>query len=129
MIITDEQRIGLERDPRYRDVATQFVRNYGIFIVGNNGNPPPGAMTQVEWAQRRTIGAGVVQHPNSQDYNEWIAQFTMFLKGADVWVAPPDPLPEGETEFDATIDAMIAANKFDELAELTYGLRAKRIEF
>lgn len=118
-IITDEQRIELERNARFQDVTKQFVKNRGIFLTTNNGNPPPGSMTQIEWAKQRTIGAGVVQHPNSQDYNEWTMQFSMFLKGQDVW----------NTDADTTISAMIASGKFDELSELTYALRAQRIEF
>lgn len=117
--ISDEQRIELEKNSRFQDVTKQFVKNFAIFIVGNNGDAPPGGMSKVEWAKRRTIGAGVVNHPNSQDYQEWVAQFSMYLKGQPVW----------DTDIDTTITAMIASGKFDELADLTYALRAQRIEF
>lgn len=118
-VITDEQRIELGNNVRFQNVSKQFVKNYSIFIVGNNGDTPPGGMSKIEWAKRRSIAAGIVHHPNSQNYAEWIEQFLMYLKGQDVW----------DTDADTTITAMIASGKFDELADLTFALRATRIEF
>jgi len=64
-----------------------------------------------------------------------VSQFSMLLKGQDLWVAgtPGDPeaVPPVEeiTGANATIDAMIASQKFVELAELTFATRASVIEF
>lgn len=118
-VITDEQRIGLERNPRYQDLCKTAIKNFAGFIQQNDGVDPPGVMTQVEWAKQRMIAARISLHPNSQDYNEWIAQMTIFLKGSDVWTV----------DEEATITAMIASGKFDELSQLTFSLRATREEF
>ena len=128
--ITQEQVLKLEASPRFQNVSKQYVRDRASYLLGQDGNAGNLAgLIPKEWAKQRFIGAGITLHPNSQDYQSWTSQFTMFLKGQDVWVAPPSPLLEGVTEVDATIDAMLASGKFDELSELTYALRATVIEF
>jgi len=128
--ITEEQVLKLEASPRFQSVSKQFVRDRSSYLIGQDGNAGNLAgLTPANWAKQRFIGAGVALHPNDQAYNNWASQFTMFLKGQDVWIAPPSPLPEGATEVDATIDGLIASGKFNELSELTYALRATVIEF
>ena len=126
--ITQEQVLILEANQRFQQVTKQFVRDRASYLVGLPDETTTG-LTAIEWAKQRIISAAIALHPNNQVYQDWVSQFTMFLKGQDVWVAPPDPLPDGATEADATIDAMLASGKFEELANLTYALRATTIEF
>lgn len=119
-IITQAQIIELENNQSFRDTTKVFVRERASYLAGQNGTTGSLAgLTPEEWAKQRSIGAGIALHPNSQDYQEWVSQFTMFLKGQDVW----------DTDAATTIAAMVASGKFDELSILTYALRATQIEF
>lgn len=119
-IITQSQVLELEQNQSFRDMAKQFVRDRSIYIVGQDGtNGNTAGLTPVNWAKQRLIAKGIILHPNSQDYQGWASQFSMFLKGQDVW----------DTDAATTIQAMVTSGKFDELANLTFELRAAQIEF
>lgn len=125
-VITQQQVLALEANQEFRDVSKQFVRDRAIYVAGQNGTTGSLAgLTPENWAKQRFISKGIILHPNAQDYQEWVSQFTMFLKGQDVWVAGADLA----ASITATISAMISSGKFDELAGLTFELRAERIEF
>jgi hypothetical protein len=118
--ITQEQVLLLESNIRFQSVTKQFVRDRASYVSGQDGTSGSTAgLTPINWAKQRTISASIVLHPNSQNYQEWVSQFTMFLKGQNVWV----------TDVDGTITAMIASGKFDELAGLVFALRTQQIEF
>lgn len=119
-VITQKQVLELAANQTFRDVSKQFVRDRSTYLrgqVGTAGNLA--GLTPENWARQRSIAAGVVFHPDAQDYTEWSTQFSMLLKGQDVW----------DTDAATTIDAMIASGKFDELAELTFATRATQIAF
>lgn len=119
-VITPEQINTLRDSARFQSVAKQFVKDRASYVGvqdGTDGNRA--GLTEYNWARQRFIAKAIQLHPNSQDYAEWIEQFLMFLKGADVW----------NTDFDTTITGMIGSGKFEELATLTFALRAERIEF
>lgn len=119
-IITQEQVIELEANQNFKDVSKQFVRDRATYLMtqdGTNGNLA--GLIPTNWARQRVIAAGISLHPNSQDYEEWASQFSMLLKGQDVW----------NTDAATTVDAMIGSGKFDELAGLIYALRATTLEF
>jgi hypothetical protein len=119
-IITQKQVLELEANSTFKDVSKQFVRDRSTYLMNQDGTVGNLAgLTPANWARQRFIAAGISLHPNSQDYNEWASQFSMLLKGQDVW----------DTDAATTIDAMIASGKFEELAGLSYVLRATRIEF
>ena len=119
-VITQAQIIELENNQSFKDTTKVFVRERASYLAGQNGTTGNlGGLTPVEWAKQRSIGANIFLHPNSQDYQEWVSQFTMFLKGQDVW----------NTDAQTTIAAMIASGKFEELSNLTYALRATTKEF
>ena len=125
--ITDEQRITLRKNVRFQDMTKITVQNYATFIAGNDGNPPPGAMTPVDWAlQRFFLAESIVQNPTSQDIEPWISQMLAIMKDDVVWVddAAPPALPG-----DATVDFMITNNLFTPLAEQVFALRAKNVRF
>jgi len=126
-VITDEQRITLRRNVRFQDLTKIHVQNYATFIVGNDGNPPPGSMTHIEWAlQRFFLAESIVQNPTSQDIEPWISQMLAILKDDQVWMpdAPAPALPG-----DATVQFMIDNNLFPPLAEQVFALRAKNVRF
>lgn len=125
--ITQEQVLELESNARFQSVSKQFIRDRATYLasqIGTTGNLA--GLTPTDWAKQRILGAGFLFHPNSQNYQEWVSQFCMFLKGADVWVTSNDP---EVTSADATITAMIASGKFDELSTLTFTRRSQLIEF
>lgn len=120
--ITPEQMIALENHQRHRDLCKQWIRDIATYLRGlNSGNE--------DWAKKRVVAASVAHHPNSQDYNEWIAQMTASQKGAAIWDgADAEITPEN---LDLTVDFLASNNgaKYDEMANLIYTLRASRIEF
>lgn len=119
-VITQPQIIELENNQSFKDMTKVFVRERASYLSGQNGTTGNLAgLTPVEWAKQRAIGAGIFLHPNSQDYQEWVAQFTMFLKGQDVW----------DTDAQTTINNMVSSGKFEELSGLTYALLASKMEF
>lgn len=118
--ITQEQAIELEGNTRFQSVAKQFVRDQATYLSSQNGTVGNLAgKTPENWAKARFIAKAILLHPNSQNYQDWVSQFTMLLKGQNVW----------ETDAEGTIDAMILSGKFEELAILTFELRANVIEF
>lgn len=121
-IITDAQRTELQNNTEFQNQTRRAVENYASYIVGQDGTTGSLAgQTPQEWAKRRTIAAGFMQNPNAlvNQLSDWVAQFIIFLKGADVWT----------TDAATTIAGMVTSGKFEELAELTYALRAKQIVF
>ena len=80
--ITQEQVLILESDLRFQNVSKQFVRDRANYLIGQNGETGNTAgKPAVEWAKQRLIAAGISYHPNNQVYQDWVSQFTMFLKG------------------------------------------------
>lgn len=134
-IITQEQVIELEGNSRFQGVVKQFVRDFATYITQQNGTTGNLAgLTPENWAKQRFIAKGIALHPNSQNNQEWVSQVSMLLKGQNVWVAgtpenPGPPVVPAVSNADATITAMIASGKFEELVTLTYTLRASVIEF
>ncbi len=119
-VITQAQAIELENNQSFKDMTKAFVRERATYLGGQDGTAGNlGGLTPVNWARQRSIGTPIALHPNSQDYQEWVSQFTMFLKGQDVW----------NTDAATTIQGMVASGKFEELTGLTYALRATRVEF
>jgi hypothetical protein len=119
-VITQAQVLELEQNQTFRDMAKQFVRDRAIYVAGQDGTSGSTAgLSPVEWAKQRYISKSIILHPNNQDYQSWASQFSMFLKGQDVW----------DTDAATTIQAMVTSQKFEELANLTFELRAAQIEF
>jgi len=119
-VITQPQIIELENNQSFKDMTKVFVRERATYLNAQDGNAGSLAgLSPIEWAKQRFIGAGIFLHPNTQDYQEWVSQFTMFLKGQDVW----------NTDAATTINDMIASGKFEELATSAYTLRATTIDF
>lgn len=119
-VITQQQVLELEQNQNFKDVAKVFIRDRANYVTGQDGTPGNTAgLSPVDWAKQRFIAKGIFLHPNSQTYEEWSTQFAMFLKGQDVW----------NTDAATTIAGMISSNKFEELANLTFALRAERVEF
>ena len=119
-LITDEQRIQLRKEPRFEDMVRASVANYAQFIQANDGTTPPAGMTRVDWAKQRFyIAEPIVNHPNNQDVQSWIAMYAMFMKGMTIWNG-------GVQE---TIDFMITSNTFETLATLSFKQRAANITF
>lgn len=119
-VITQAQVIELENNQSFRDTTKVFVRERASYLGGQDGTTGNTAgLSAVNWAKQRIIGSRILLHPNAQDYQEWVSQFTMFLKGQDVW----------DTDAATTIADMVASGKFEELSNLTYALRATTIEF
>jgi hypothetical protein len=119
-VITQEQALELESNVRFQNVSKQYIRDIATYLLSQNGTAGNLAgRTPEAWAKVRFIGAGITFHPNSQNYQEWVSQFTMSLKGQDVW----------QTDADGTIDTMIASGKFEELANIAYDRRSQVIEF
>lgn len=119
-VITDAQRTELQGNVEFQNQSRRSVENYASYIVGQDGTSGSSAgQTPVEWAKRRFIAAGIMNYPTQLQLQEWVAQFIIFLKGADVW----------DTDAATTIANMVSNGKFEELSELTYALRAKKIEF
>jgi hypothetical protein len=124
--ITQEQCLLLEQSTRFQNVSKQFIRDIATFLSGQDGTSGnTGGRTPSLWARVRFIGAGFLFHPNSQNYQEWVSQFTMALKGQVVWENTGTP----EEQLDTTITDMISSGKFDELANIVYDRRASIIEF
>jgi len=118
--ITPEQMTALENNTRHREISKQWVKDIATFLRGT-------ASGDETWAKKRTIAAGIAHHPNSQDYAEWIAQMTATMKGAVVWDGVDAAItPEN---LDATVNFLVAQNKYDEMANAIYTLRASRVEF
>jgi len=118
--ITPEQMTALENHARHKDISKQWVKDIATFLR----QTPNGDSV---WAQKRIIAASVAHHPNSQDYNEWIAQMTATLKGAVVWDGVDAEItPEN---LDATVDFLVTGNNYDAMANDIYTLRASRVEF
>lgn len=119
-VITQAQVLELEQNASFQNISKQFIRDRAIYVAGQDGTAGNTAgLSPVDWAKQRFISKAIIHHPNSQDYQSWASQFSMFLKGQDVW----------DTDAATTIQAMVASNKFEELANLTFALRAERIEF
>lgn len=110
--ITPEQMTQLENHPRHRDIAKQWVKDIATYFRGLTSGDET-------WAKKRIIAAGIAHHPNSQDYSEWIAQMTATLKGQVVW----------DTDLDTTVDFLESNNKYEEMSNLIFTLRASRVEF
>ena len=121
MIITDEQRKELENNQRYRDLCVMAVQNFAGYISQIDGTSLPGGMSHVDWAKERIIGKEIVLHPNNQNYGEWISQFTLNLKGADIW--------DEEQGVEGTVDNMVETMKFDAVAQEIYRQRMQAIQF
>lgn len=131
-IITAEQQISLEQSTRFQEVSKQYVKFIAQYLTSQDGTTGNlGGRTPIQWAQQRNIAAGVLLHPQSQPYPEWSAQMNMRLKGQNVWesVADADPAIALQKSIDATITAMIASGKFEELANDVFAIRGSRIEF
>jgi hypothetical protein len=112
----------LQGNQEFQNQTRRSAENYASYIVGQDGtNGSTAGQTPVEWAKRRSIAAGIVSNPGSlvNTLQDWVAQFIIFLKGADVW----------NTDAATTIASMVTSGKFEELSELTYALRAKKVEF
>jgi hypothetical protein len=117
--ITDEQRLELRKSPRFEDMTRASVANYSQFIQQNDGTAPPN-MTQVQWAlQRFFIAEPIVNHPEVQDSQSWVAMFIMLCKGLPIW----------ETDVDGTIDFMIANNTFETLSSQSFKIKADNVKF
>jgi len=118
-VITDEQRVQLRKSPRFEDLTRAAVANYAQFICANDGVSPPG-ITHVAWAlQRFFIGEPIVNHPDQQDVQSWIAMFAMLCKGLPIW----------DVDVDTTINFMIANNTFETLANQSFVIRANNVKF
>jgi len=118
-VITDEQRVALRKEPRFEDMTRASVANYAQFIKQNDGVSPPG-MNQVQWAKERFfIAEPIVNHPDSQDVQSWVAMFIMLCKGLPIW----------DTDLQGTLDFMIANNTFETLASQSFALRAENVKF
>ena len=139
-VITEEQRTQLEASQRYRSIATEWVKSIATYLRGQDGTSGNTAgKSPVDWAKCRMVAAGIILHPNSQNYGEWISQMTMLLKGQDVWqsVADADPATALQKSIDATIDFMVDSNpdpeitvcKFEELTNLVFTIQASPKEF
>ena len=129
-VITDEQRISLRHNPRFEGMTRAAVSNYASYLHFQDGTALPPGLNHVDWAKQRfLIAESIVQNPNGQDVQSWVAQFAIGLRGAEVWVADPEPMPDGKQYGDATIDYMIQTNKFDELANQTFVLRAQNVRY
>jgi len=120
-LITDEQRMQLRKSIRFQDMVRTSAANYAVYIHGQDGNAGSLAgLTPIEWAKQRFfIGESILQSPNSQDFENWYAQYAMLAKGMTIW----------ETDVDSTIDFMLANNIFEVLANQTFVLRAQNIKF
>jgi len=129
-VITDEQRILIRKNPRFDEMTKAAVANFATYIHDQDGTNLPPGMSHKQWAlQRFFIAEPIVNHPSQQDINGWASQFIMLLKGADVWMDDPDPLPVGTNPGDATIDEMITTNKFEAMANLAFALRGENVKF
>jgi hypothetical protein len=120
-LITDEQRMQLRKDIRFQDMVRTSAANYALFIHNLDGTAGQLAgLIPVEWAKQRFfIAESILQSPNSQDFDNWYAQYAMLAKGMQIW----------EGDVNATIDFMIANNSFEQLANMTFVLRAQNIKF
>ena len=117
--ITDEQRIAIRKEPRFEDMTRASVANYAQYIQQNDGVNPPN-MTQVEWAKQRFfLAEPIVNHPNDQDVQSWVAMFIMLCKGLPIW----------DTDVQKTIDFMIANNTFETLASQSFKIKADNVKF
>ncbi len=118
--ITPEQMTALEAHTRHRDISKQWVKDIATFLRGT-------ASGDETWAKKRIIAAGIAHHPNSQDYGEWIAQMTATMKGAVVWNGADAAITPAN--LDLTVDFLVTGNKYDEMSNAIYTLRASRVEF
>ena len=117
--ITDEQRIALRKEPRFEDMTRAAVSNYAQFIHQNDGINPPG-ISHVDWAKQRFfIAEPIVNHPDQQDVQSWVAMFAMLCKGLPIW----------DTDIQGKINFMIANNTFETLANQSFVLRANNVKF
>lgn len=129
-VITPQQVLELEANQNFKDVSKQFVRDRAAYIAGQDGTPGNTAgLSPVEWAKERFIAKGILLHPNSHDYNEWASQFSILLKGQDVWDTDAATTIFNMSQPGNTNPPVLAQGKFEELANLTYEMRRQRIEF
>lgn len=118
--ITPEQVDQLIEYPRHQKLCRQWVRDIATFLQTLAGQDGARAgKTPLDWARQRMIAARVLNHPNSQDYEEWCAQMTNTLKGQVVW----------DVDLDGTVDFLTSSGKYDEIANAIYTLRMEREEF
>lgn len=118
--ITPEQVTQLIAFQRHKDICKQWVRDIAIFLRGLSGEDGNRAgMTPTDWARKRMIAGRVANHPNAQDFEEWITQMTSTLKGQVVW----------DTDLDTTVNFLTSSGKYDEIVNAAYALRMLREEF
>lgn len=118
--ITPEQVTQLIAHPRHQEISKQWVRDIATFLRTLTGEDGQRAgKTPSDWARERMIAGRIINHPNAQDYQEWVTQMTSTLKGQAVW----------DNDLDGTVDFLTANNKYDEMANTIYILRMVREEF
>lgn len=118
--ITPEQVTQLIGYQRHKDICKQWVRDIATFLRGLSGEDGNRAgMTPTDWARKRMIAGRIANHPNAQDFDEWVTQMTSTLKGQSVW----------DTDLDTTVNFLTSSGKYDEIVNTVYSLRMLREEF
>lgn len=120
-VLTADERQALQGDSHFLELAQWSARDYASYWASNDGSGAATEAQRIKWVKDRMLSVGI--ELNDIGDSQIALKYVKLSKGMQLDLAPA-PVPTEDI-----INALLAGNKFEELASLYFSLQGEFINF